>query len=51
MAVGAAEIDDDNAVPLTEARQERDQALTALREAETEIRILRARLGFTDPTE
>ncbi|KAI0341786.1 hypothetical protein BDW22DRAFT_1429893 [Trametopsis cervina] len=50
VAVGAAEFDEENAVLLSEARQERDQALTALKEAQTEIRTLRSRLGFTDAT-
>ncbi|KAI0093529.1 hypothetical protein BDY19DRAFT_881844 [Irpex rosettiformis] len=51
VAVGATEIDDDNEQLLTEAREERDRALTQLKEAQAEIRTLRARLGFTDSTE
>ncbi|KAI0686733.1 hypothetical protein BC835DRAFT_1420239 [Cytidiella melzeri] len=51
VAVGAAEFDEENAALLAETRKERDRALTELKEAQAEIRTLRARLGFTDPTE
>lgn len=48
ITVSAGELEEENARVLSETRQERDQALIQLREAQAEIRTLRARLSWPD---
>ncbi|KIP09474.1 hypothetical protein PHLGIDRAFT_86519 [Phlebiopsis gigantea 11061_1 CR5-6] len=45
IAVGAGEIEEENAKTLAKTTQERDQALTALSQAQEELQTLRARLS------
>lgn len=45
IAVGAGELEEDNAKALAKTRQERDQALLALSEAQEELQVLRTRIS------
>lgn len=45
IAVSAGELEEENAKTLARTRQERDQALMALRQAQEEIQTLRVRVS------